>query len=314
MKKLSVVMLFFLLVVTMSSAQSSKVFYGDRGPVLDSSKAQFYIVTDRISDTVWVAKQYAMDNTIMMEGTYKDQSLDIPNGNFVYYEKIASLGSKIKGTAPGVVNYVKTRGEFRNGAKDGRWTEYFFDGRTQVINTYKNDLLDGLYENYYQDDTTVSVRGNYINDKREGYWYVFSKRGNVIRKELYKDGKVTDRVIVPPAYIGAVPPKDFNKYIRSNISKLTNSNTNGTITVEATITKAGKVLNPTLTNFGISSEIADKVLKIVSDYPTLWTPPIDTNLKQAIDDNISFFIEIRSGEVTVNYSPTANALVYQLTH
>ncbi len=318
MKKVLFIMLFILLSVMTSFAQLIKVFYGATGPVTDSSNARFYILKNHISDSVWITKQYSMDNIISIIGTYKDEDLSIPNGFFVYYNKAALSdfppNSKVKEIAPGIVNYVKTTGEFHDGTKNGSWTEYNSDGSKLFVNTYKNDHLNGLYERYHNHDTVVSVRGNYVNDKREGDWYVLSKHGHVMRKELYKNDKVINTVVVPPHYVSAVLPKGFNNYISRNLSKVVNDNTNGRMFVSFTITKTGKMINPSLSNLGLNSEIADKLLAVISSCPLLWSPPFDTDIKQVIDDNISFIVEIKNGDVMVNYLPGASALYYQLNH
>jgi antitoxin component YwqK of YwqJK toxin-antitoxin module len=306
MKK--ILFLFLFITAVHSFAQTKKVFLSEDGSTVDSSKAVFYLLIKQISDTSWTANQYSMDDLIITEGTYKDESLQIPHGKFFYYNKRPKTKQQ-----QGSVNYVQTIGEFKNGLREGQWINFNYDNSKVSLDTYLNDKLNGLHENYGDKTLPITVRGQYIENLKEGEWYIISKHGDIIRTEVFKFGKKISDNKKTLSLKAAFPPDNFNDYFIKNIGKITSNNTNEQIIVYCTITDEGKVINPKINNPMIVPELTNKLLKILSESPK-WKPAYDTNLNKFIEWNVEFLVAIEKGNITTKYSSKANELLYQLNN
>ncbi len=78
---------------------------------------------------------------------------------------------------------------YKNGIKEGVWKQYFTDGKLKLKATYVNDKLEGLMLVYYQNGV-VEVSGLYVNNFKDGIWMYFSDRGETIKKEIHKEGRL----------------------------------------------------------------------------------------------------------------------------
>jgi uncharacterized protein len=73
------------------------------------------------------------------------------------------------------------------GQKHGLWVAY--NGRVQYKQTYKNDLLDGPYE-YYYESGVLWTTGNYKDGKHEGLWKSYFSTGKLVKIIHYEKGNV----------------------------------------------------------------------------------------------------------------------------
>ncbi|MET3978465.1 hypothetical protein ABIB62_001034 [Mucilaginibacter sp. UYP25] len=301
------IILFLTLTISAQSfAQSRKVFLAEDGSAIDSSKATFYLLINQLSDTSWSAKQYGMDNVIITEGNYKDASLITPHGKFTYYNRdLKKIGNEAS------ASYVETVGEYKNGLKDGQWIVFRSENFISSLDTYKNDKLNGLHENYGDKTLPITIRGNYVDDVKEGEWYTISKDGNILRAEGFTHGKRTSDNTKSSGLKAAIPPDDFNSYIIGNITKVVSNDTNETIFVHCTITNEGMVVNPTITNPEINPSLAMTILNTLLKSPK-WKPAYDVNLKIYIEWNAGFMVTIKKGNVNTFYSSKAEELIHQI--
>ena len=130
-----------------ANAQDYKLLIDDNGKSTDISKATSYITVKQLADTAWLMQQYDMESAILQSGTFKDRNLKTPNGKFVYYRKLDFYNNKqmkelLKSDT---TNCIMTEGEFKDGKKDGRWTDYFIGGKKREEACHKNGVLDGPY-------------------------------------------------------------------------------------------------------------------------------------------------------------------------
>ena len=114
---------------------------------------------------------------------------------------------------------VKSKGETKDGKKDGKWTAWSASGRIWSERHYKNGKKDGkwtvwsasgrigldaqiLSERHYMDGTLVSEtryayhyngqmlsEKHYKDGKLDGKWTAWSESGRISSEEHYKDGK-----------------------------------------------------------------------------------------------------------------------------
>jgi uncharacterized protein len=100
--------------------------------------------------------------------------------------------------------------EYNNGRLTGTRTEYFPDGKTQLIMTYKNDHLleimcfdnkgnelykakdadSSIYFKSFYDDGIISMEGLLTNEKRQGKWKFYNPLGIVTSEFNYSGGKL----------------------------------------------------------------------------------------------------------------------------
>lgn len=141
-------------------------------------------------------KVYHNNTRLMAEGNYLDKKKD---STWNYYSDFdAALLSteyyedgELHGT---VYNYfpggeIAEQIPYKNGIKEGVWKQYFTDGKLKLKATYVNDKLEGLMLVYYQNGV-VEVSGLYVNNFKDGIWMYFSDRGETIKKETYKEGRL----------------------------------------------------------------------------------------------------------------------------
>lgn len=67
---------------------------------------------------------------------------------------------------------------------------YYENGHVKTKGNYKDGKKDGLWENYI--DEKLVWRVNYKYGKEEGLWEYFNEDGSVEETENYKDGKLVD--------------------------------------------------------------------------------------------------------------------------
>jgi hypothetical protein len=169
--------LFLLLVFTscyfLSNAQIKTIYFNEEDQVIsDSTEAVSYAILGRVSgDSVYTVKKFDADGYLTMTGSYKDDSLKVPHGSFVYYdwvELVSPLGNNIL-PANGKERYISVRGNFKNGMRDGRWITYYQNNSIKDVINYKNNLMNGEYRNFNYNGKLETL-GNFVNNKREGTW------------------------------------------------------------------------------------------------------------------------------------------------
>lgn len=173
------------MVVFRVEAQVLKAFLDDEGNITDSLHATSYLIYAKTSDSLYAVRYYSLNDRLITVGSYKDKDFTIQHGEFLYFNR--SLGKADTAT------YIKTRGNFRNGVKDGIWIDYYPNGHPQFVNTFRNGKLDGISEDYNYATNTVFLRGQYINGLEEGEWDNLSPDGDTVIKYIYRHGKEIKR-------------------------------------------------------------------------------------------------------------------------
>ncbi len=97
------------------------------------------------------------------------------NGHWLYYHEV-----------PGI-KQVKEYGQYRNGIKEGTWSQFSIDGFLIGIETYKNGVLDGPSEKY--DSLSVLEERNYKNGVLDGSFFI---NGNIAPDIVELDGEYKD--------------------------------------------------------------------------------------------------------------------------
>lgn len=310
-----------------SEAQLFKTFIGANGKPTDSLKATSFLLYQKQGDSLYAANLYTIQKKRIMSGSYKDVRLNIPHGSFFYYH------IPTKGTIDSLY-FLERSGTYNNGKKTGEWIDYFQNRQKKELFTFRNDTLNGLYENYSGQTYALMTKGTYQNGLPEGEWLTLSKSGNVIRKETFTKGRVTNTVVAPPMYKAPIPPDKFNSYLKERISGSIKSKiaaSSGFLQVKLTVTKDGSLSNVAagFEQLGIiknekyltvdpenalRKETLSKITEIIASCPYKWTPGFDTTLNTVVEDNIHISLQVEDGNIKVVYDPEYARALYEMEH
>lgn len=84
---------------------------------------------------------------------------------------------------------VRLEGKYKNGEKEGKWTNRRKDGKLEKEITYKNGKQDGETRIYYTDGTIEEV-AQYVGGKRDGLTKKYDFQTTKVKSEYhYKNGK-----------------------------------------------------------------------------------------------------------------------------
>ncbi|HEY8782373.1 MAG TPA: energy transducer TonB [Mucilaginibacter sp.] len=231
-------------------AQSGRVYLTGSGEITTNRQlASSYVdITKLAQDSAWFVRQFDLKDTLLSTGYYKDAELRIPHGKFIYYRKIAwGPGFTFMGKLyVDSINYIHYSGCYINGVKTGTWLEYLPGGLKTCLRTYKNNLLDGLFQKY-SESGKVAAEGYYVNNKKEGDWFELDEDSTVRFTLVFKHDKLvnqTDLAEYVKRNRDATPKFDFGKYISHIANHYTYPISNGKLTISFIVTKDGVANNP----------------------------------------------------------------------
>lgn len=172
MKRLFVVF-FFLTAGLHTFGQVKSVMFDIKDFITqDSSRAVTYGVYGKLSgDSLYTFKRFDFEGILLSSGSFKDDSLQVPHGKFIYYDWITpdnnplNMGYEINGKE----RYIQLTGTFTNGVKTGRWISFYPNGVLKQVITYNQGIVHGAYQ-YFNTDGKVMVSGLYILGKKSGTW------------------------------------------------------------------------------------------------------------------------------------------------
>jgi antitoxin component YwqK of YwqJK toxin-antitoxin module len=195
--------LFLSLVISLyTSAQVSKIYitsvnkYSD-----DPANAVSYILVSRAPDSLYLVKQFDMQDSITMEGAYKDNQLSIQQGEFKFYRvkkpaRMIRLDYIAKKTDTSFIpgkNYVYQKGSYIDGKKTGEWLDYDINGKKIKLITFRDGLANGPFR-LFGKDGQIGMQGQYINGKHEGVWYTRTFKGDTSVVDYYSNGVLEKNV------------------------------------------------------------------------------------------------------------------------
>jgi len=174
---------------------------------------------------LWV-KKYPRSSVVQYQGTFKDGK---PIGVFQYNypnNKLKALVEHIANSDRANVEFyhengqLMSKGVYKNMKKDSVWVSFNEKGQLTMIETYKNDLLngekkiyhiptrsneksqviisvynyangmpEGKFEEYYP-DRKIKKTGQFKEHRREGTWIYYEANGNKMMEENYYQGKM----------------------------------------------------------------------------------------------------------------------------
>ena len=286
------------------NAQDHKLFIDDNGRSTDMFKATSYIIVKQFADTAWLMQQFDMENAILQSGTFKDKNLQISHGKFVYYRKLNFYNNKQmkEWLKADTANCIMTEGQFKDGKRDGRWTDYFIGGKKREEVYYKDGVLNGPYRSYNGDHNTVGLSGNYVDGKREGEWEMFGLDGKVMETDKYRNGKMYNKKMSLGPYNPPKPPQGFENYVANAFRKAARAQNIGDATINFsvvfTVTADGKVAKPSIDEFGHDDDpLARTLISVIENSPQ-WKPANTGDESKPHEDFAIISVEINKGSIT----------------
>jgi len=247
-----VYLLAFLMISHQLFAQTKKVFVTKSGSyTANSDKAVSYLLVQQLSgDSAYLAKQYNMNNALMVKGTYKDAALTIPNGKFVYYTPDDNSAT----------SYASTVGYFVNGKRTGNWSEFALNGQTTLEYSFENNVLNGPYKTY---DAISGIRGegNMVNGKLAGDYKWYNNDGLLVAGAQLENGKIVKKT----EYMkDAKESMNLHAYVEQKLKKYSSVLYDSQFTVKYDISKDGKITNPQIVS-GYTPEINAEILNALAN-------------------------------------------------
>jgi hypothetical protein len=187
--------LLFMLVLVLSTlsgwSQVKTVFYDEEDHVIsDSTQAASYAIYGKVTgDSLYTFKKFDADGYVTVTGAFKDDSLKLAQGKFVYYDwvdDVSTLGNTLP-SDQAKDRYVYVTGNFQNGKKTGRWYTFYPNGSLKNVVTFVNDVMNGEFK-YFNTKGKLETSGTYVNGKKDGEWVSSGGRFIISKSHLRRAG------------------------------------------------------------------------------------------------------------------------------
>jgi antitoxin component YwqK of YwqJK toxin-antitoxin module len=154
-------------------AQLRKVYFDDKDRfTADSTQAASYGIYGYVSaEDLYLFKKYDRDGFMMTTGAFRDSTLQVPEGKFVYYDWVDPNDGfrQLELYQAGKERYVTMKGSFMRGKQHGQWLSYYVDGSVKNVVNYDNGLLNGPFKSFNRDGD-LAESGQFVNGKKDGKW------------------------------------------------------------------------------------------------------------------------------------------------
>ncbi|WP_113664188.1 toxin-antitoxin system YwqK family antitoxin [Pedobacter nanyangensis] len=169
-------------------SQAKPIYFNGNRIVSDARQATSYGVYGKLSgEDLWVLKRYDLYDNLMLSGAYKDEQLAKPHGKFIFYGSIYDYNDENFTNFKNAKTdrYITQDGSYVDGLEEGKWTDYFPDGKILGYRTYLNGKLHGdiALFNY---KGRREIYGHYKNGLKDGTWYNLKRR----TKEIFNEDKL----------------------------------------------------------------------------------------------------------------------------
>jgi len=281
---------FILFIIAMTAikgfAQVSKIYitpnnrYSD-----DGNNAVSYILVKKTPDSLYFVQQFDMQDSIMMEATYKDKQLSVQQGEYKLYRfekpvqkvRFDYVTKRLDTIRTPDKNYLSTKGYYANGIKEGQWLDYYGDGGIKKLNTYKDDKLNGVFKTFNLDNK-VAMEGSYLLGRQSGIWYTLTFKNDTSVTDYYTDGVLKKHIShlsdkkFKSRLKSATPPFELTEYLNKKLPLSDRARLlkgyNGQYTF--TLTADGKLLNAIALNV-IDLKIDTDIIEAILAGPN-WRP------------------------------------------
>jgi TonB family protein len=252
----------------------------------DTRERAAYVAKTWEENGAWIALVYNNLGKLVMTGQYKDKSLKLKQGRFVFYHPNG---------------FPEQVGRYENTQRTGPWLSYYEDGMTKDSVTYSNNMRNGMALGWHQNGQR-RYAGTYKDSYMEGPWIWFHRNGVPSTKEEYTKGKLmklecfdsTGQFAGSNCSISTQPGikgkyGGIQKYIMDSLTypkEALQRALQGTVTMEFKVSQEGKAgeFNVISTPDSI---LSNEVIRLIKSVDT-WYPAIEHN--QVVDYTFRLFI------------------------
>lgn len=178
--KHNVVLIFFLLAlssITNVFAQGDQEMIEEKPENAPSTDKEHRNKKDLAGKKWGVWKTYSYDRILILEIEYNDGQR-----HGVYNRYNAQTGKPLE-----KMNYFY-------GVRDGVYEKYYSSGDIRITGEYENGFKKGTWTYTYKGTGTIKAVGEYVKGVKEGEWKYYDKKENLIKTEVYKNGKLPEPV------------------------------------------------------------------------------------------------------------------------
>lgn len=115
------------------------------------------------------------------EGNYIDSKKDSIWKYYSFYtENISTEESYKNGQREGISKKYYDTGElfeeieYQHDVKDGRWIQYFENGKTRLISSYKKGVRTGIFQTFYESGQP-EIKGSFSDNLMDGDWHYYDE-------------------------------------------------------------------------------------------------------------------------------------------
>lgn len=202
MMKVRLVILIMVTTVFQAFSQAKPIYFNGNRITSNADQATSYGVYGKLSEQdLWVLKRFDLYDNLMLSGSYKNEDLTKPHGKFTFYSSIFDYNQDnfTNFKNPKTDRYISQQGEFVDGVEQGKWYDYFPDGKIMGFRNYVDGKLHGEISFYTHKGRRI-LHGHYRHGLRDGIWLDLKKKV----KEVFENDKLISTSKLTRAEILAV--------------------------------------------------------------------------------------------------------------
>ncbi len=142
------------------------------------------LVKSNVEDTqdIEVVNKYDSDNKLIYNGPFRNNipvgvHREYKDGKVINAYSYNDVGLRI---SEGIVD--------ESGNRNGRWKDFYPDGKVKAEGTYTDNRQTGIWK-FYSPDGKLEQTGNFNNGRPDGLWKWYYENGAVLREEEYFQGQ-----------------------------------------------------------------------------------------------------------------------------
>ena len=240
---------FTFLSLTCFAQKEKRIYFDCTWKKTKKSNASYYRVVQKITNgnsKAFLVKDYQINDTLQMEGVYKDKKLRIRDGHFVFYHENGKVSEDRR---------------YENGTEEGLAVFYYETGIKSAEIPYVKGKYQGMARWCYENGQVASIE-NYEND-------------SLVSFELFNEDGTRDTTTKNPSCEAEFPggKKALQQYLAGNVSypqEAVDRGIEGKSYVQFVINKDGTVSNVKVTKSAHPLLDAEAV-RVVREMPA-WAP------------------------------------------
>ncbi len=257
---------------------------------MENAKYYRVITMGNSGDFLFHVSDYYLSGQVQMTGTYRSIRPDNREGNFTWY-------------FPG--GQKQQECEYKNNILHGLFQEWYENGQQKSRQSFNESLPDGPMKTWNQDGT-LKLEAQYSKGEKHGYFITYYDNGQMIRKDLYEHGVLIEGhcfnqdgtsaeyfpYIVLPRFVGG--PPELKKFISNHLKYPKTAEKQGReaiILVIFSVDETGQVRDPQIVHGDLDS-FNQEALRLVAAFPP-WIPGMIDGIPATLQMTIPIEFRLR---------------------